>query len=57
MMTDHPLLVYIEDPFRQEDVQAFKSFILKCKDKAPLVQIGLKRMLQEKDIEFLQKLT
>ena len=55
--TDHPLLTYIEDPFRHEDVQAFKSFIGKCKEKAPQLQIGLKKMIEGKDLQFLRELT
>lgn len=35
MAADHPLLVYLEDPFQSEDIQAFKSFLLKAKEKAP----------------------
>jgi len=35
MSCDHPLLVYLEDPFQSNDISAFQSFSLKCKEKAP----------------------
>jgi hypothetical protein len=57
MATDHPLLTLIEDPYHSSDVQGVKNFITKAKDKNPNLQICIKAMFIDGNLEKLEQLT
>ena len=47
MCAEHPLLVYIEDPFANHDFKGYQKMTAKFKTNASQVRICLKSMLKD----------
>lgn len=56
LIAEHPLLEYIEDPFHDSDLPAYKAFVQKMKDSNPLVKVGVNRLFNA-DFQAIRETT
>lgn len=56
MVSEHPLLTFIEDPFVLEHVVQYKKLQAKLAETAPSVQIGMSSKVFEDDLERIKDL-
>lgn len=54
--TDHPLLEFIEDPFANKEIKAFKKFCEKLKETNPNVKVSIKELF-ESSLEVTKEYT
>lgn len=54
MISEHPLLTYIEDPFIVSDLSVYKKFQAKLAESQPNVQIGMTSKMFEDDVEKIR---
>ena len=54
---EHPLVVYLEDPYANNDIKGYQKIMVKFKNSAPHVKIGVKAMFADGNMQKLKSLT